>query len=60
MVILVFQLLISHYTQRSSYYSQAGRRSDQSLASEEELHLSRTLFWGVFKALAKKVNGSKN
>uniref|UniRef100_A0A3P9I4J1 Ryanodine receptor 2b (cardiac) n=1 Tax=Oryzias latipes TaxID=8090 RepID=A0A3P9I4J1_ORYLA len=51
---MALKLLISHYTQRCSYYSQAGRRSDQSLASEEELHLSRTLFWGVFKALAKK------
>uniref|UniRef100_A0A3B3HPU3 Ryanodine receptor 2 n=1 Tax=Oryzias latipes TaxID=8090 RepID=A0A3B3HPU3_ORYLA len=52
---MALKLLISHYMQRSSYYSQAGRRSDQSLASEEELHLSRTLFWGVFKALAKKL-----
>ncbi|XP_078788602.1 ryanodine receptor 2 isoform X2 [Oryzias latipes] len=52
---MALKLLISHYMQRSSYYSQAGRRSDQSLASEEELHLSRTLFWGVFKALAKKI-----
>ncbi|KAF6736299.1 Ryanodine receptor 2 [Oryzias melastigma] len=52
---MALKLLISHYAQRRSYYSHAGRRSDQSLASEEELHLSRKLFWGVFKALAKKI-----
>ncbi|KAM4598949.1 ryanodine receptor 2 [Fundulus diaphanus] len=47
-------LLINHYEQRWKYYSQAGRRDGQNLASEEELHLSRKLFWGVFKTLTKK------
>jgi len=50
-----FQLLTSHFEQRCKYYSQAGRQGDQTLASEEELHLSRKLFWGVCKALAKEV-----
>ncbi|XP_065815894.1 ryanodine receptor 2 [Labrus bergylta] len=48
------KLLTCHYEQRWKYYSLAGGQDDQSSASEEELHLSRKLFWGVFKALAKK------
>ncbi|XP_041645474.1 ryanodine receptor 2 [Cheilinus undulatus] len=48
------KLLTSHYEQRWKYYLQTGGQGDQSTASEEELHLSRKLFWGVFKALAKK------
>ncbi|XP_045927387.1 ryanodine receptor 2 [Micropterus dolomieu] len=48
------KLLTSHYEQRWKYYSLTGEQGDQDLASEEELHLSRKLFWGVFKALAKK------
>lgn len=48
------KLLTSHYEERWKYYSLTAGQSDQ--ASEEELHLSRKLFWGVFKALAKKVN----
>ncbi|XP_077437450.1 ryanodine receptor 2-like [Vanacampus margaritifer] len=48
------KLLSSHYEQRWKYYSLTGGQGNQSLASEEELHLSLKLFWGVFKALAKK------
>ncbi|XP_068576132.1 ryanodine receptor 2 isoform X5 [Cebidichthys violaceus] len=48
------KLLTCHYEQRWKYYSLAGGPGDHGLASEEELHLSRKLFWGVFKALAKK------
>ncbi|XP_074531886.1 ryanodine receptor 2 [Halichoeres trimaculatus] len=44
------KLLTHHYEQRWKYYSQG----DQTSASEEELHLSRRLFWGVFKALKEK------
>lgn len=49
------QLLTSHYEQRWKYYLLTEGQGDQGLASEEELHLSRKLFWGVFKALDKKV-----
>ncbi|XP_061915089.1 ryanodine receptor 2-like isoform X1 [Entelurus aequoreus] len=45
------KFLSSHYQQKWKYYSLTG---DQSLASEEELHLSQKLFWVVFKELAKK------
>ncbi|XP_041866038.1 ryanodine receptor 2 isoform X2 [Melanotaenia boesemani] len=48
------KLLISHFEQRCKYYSQAGGQGKQASASEEELHTSRKLFWGVFRALAKK------
>uniref|UniRef100_A0A671YWR5 Ryanodine receptor 2 n=1 Tax=Sparus aurata TaxID=8175 RepID=A0A671YWR5_SPAAU len=48
------KLLTSHYEERWKYYSLTGGQGDQGLASEEELHLSRKLFWGVFNALATK------
>nr|XP_046257248.1 ryanodine receptor 2 isoform X2 [Scatophagus argus] len=48
------KLLTSHYEQRWKYYSLTGGQGDQGLASEEELHLSKKLFWGVFNALEKK------
>ncbi|KAM4591284.1 ryanodine receptor 2 isoform 1-T1 [Odontesthes bonariensis] len=51
---LPLKLLSNHFEQRCKYYSQACGQGDQTLASEEELHLSRKLFWGVFKALAKE------
>lgn len=54
-VIFIYQLLTSHYEQRWKYYLLTGGQDDQGLASEEELHLSRKLFWGVFKALDNKV-----
>lgn len=55
-IAFICQLLTSHYEQRWRYYSQVGGHGDQGLASEEELLLSRKLFWGVFRALAKKVS----
>lgn len=55
----IYQLLTSHYEQRWTYYLQTRGRADQSLASEEELYLSRKLFWSLFRALDKKVNHLK-
>ncbi|XP_068183975.1 ryanodine receptor 2 isoform X2 [Antennarius striatus] len=48
------KLLTSHYEQRCKYYSVTGDHGEQGLSFEEKLHLSRKLFWGVFKALEKK------
>ncbi|XP_041802824.1 ryanodine receptor 2-like [Chelmon rostratus] len=48
------KLLTSHYEQRWKYYSLTGGQGNHGVVSEEELHLSRKLFWGVFKALSKK------
>lgn len=53
-IVVVSQLLTSHYEQRWKYLLNGGQ-GDQRTASVEELLLSTTLFWGVFKALAKKV-----
>lgn len=50
------QMLTSHYEQMWKYYSYTGSQDKQKLASEGELQLSRKLFWGVFKALTKKVS----
>lgn len=52
----LYQLLTSHYEQRWKYYLQTEGQADQCSASEEELYLSRKLFWNLFKALDKKVN----
>ncbi|KAF7669099.1 hypothetical protein LDENG_00247690 [Lucifuga dentata] len=48
------KLLTSHYEQTWKYYSQTGGQGNQGSPFEEELHLTRKLFWGVFNALAKK------
>uniref|UniRef100_A0A672JJC7 Ryanodine receptor 2b (cardiac) n=1 Tax=Salarias fasciatus TaxID=181472 RepID=A0A672JJC7_SALFA len=48
------KLLTSHYEQKWKYYFQAAGQDDHGLASEEELLLSRKLFWGLFNALVKK------
>nr|XP_043902413.1 ryanodine receptor 2-like [Solea senegalensis] len=47
------RLLTSHYEERWKYLKTGGQ-GDQNSASEVELHLSTTLFWGVLKALAKR------
>uniref|UniRef100_A0A3Q3W2P9 Uncharacterized protein n=1 Tax=Mola mola TaxID=94237 RepID=A0A3Q3W2P9_MOLML len=51
---MALKLLTSHYEQRWKYYLLTEGHGDQGFASEEELHLSRKLFWGVFRALEKK------
>uniref|UniRef100_M3ZNQ9 Ryanodine receptor 2-like n=1 Tax=Xiphophorus maculatus TaxID=8083 RepID=M3ZNQ9_XIPMA len=53
---LPLKMLTSHYEQMWKYYSYTGSQDKQKLASEGELQLSRKLFWGVFKALTKKVS----
>ncbi|XP_075894426.1 ryanodine receptor 2 [Nelusetta ayraudi] len=51
---IAVELLTSHYEQRWKYYLQTEGQADQCSASEEELYLSRKLFWNLFKALDKK------
>ncbi|XP_053730272.1 ryanodine receptor 2 [Synchiropus splendidus] len=51
---LPIKLLNSLYEQRWKYYSPNGGQAGQCYSSEEELHLSRKLFWGVFRALERK------
>lgn len=54
-VTFIYQLLTSHYEQRWKYYLRMDGQADHRSASEEELYLSRKLFWNLFKALDKKV-----
>ncbi|XP_072545007.1 ryanodine receptor 2 [Salminus brasiliensis] len=48
------KLLTNHYEQSWKHYCMAGAEGGSGSASEEELQLSRKLFWGVFQALTKK------
>lgn len=51
----VSQLLTNHYERCWKYYCLSGGWGSFGAASDEELHLTRKLFWGVFDALARKV-----
>lgn len=55
-IIFIYQVLISHYDQWWKYYLQTKRQADPRSVPEEDLYLSRKLFWNLFKALDKKVN----
>lgn len=49
------QLLTNHYERCWKYYCLVGGWGNFGAASDEELHLSRKLFWGIFDALSYKV-----
>uniref|UniRef100_A0A3Q1CAK1 Ryanodine receptor 2 n=1 Tax=Amphiprion ocellaris TaxID=80972 RepID=A0A3Q1CAK1_AMPOC len=48
------KLLTNHYERCWKYYCLAGGWGSFGAASDEELHLSRKLFWGIFDALSHK------
>ncbi|XP_078504129.1 ryanodine receptor 2 [Lissotriton helveticus] len=48
------KLLTFHYERCWKYYCLPGGWGNFGTASEEELHLSRKLFWGIFDALSQK------
>eukprot|EP00076_Gallus_gallus_P039269 XP_025004807.1 ryanodine receptor 2 isoform X6 [Gallus gallus] len=48
------KLLTNHYERCWKYYCLPGGWGNFGAASEEELHLSRKLFWGIFDALSQK------
>ncbi|XP_041105563.1 ryanodine receptor 2-like [Polyodon spathula] len=48
------KLLTNHYERCWKYYCLSGGWGNFGVASEEELHLSRKLFWGIFDALSQK------
>lgn len=52
------QLLTNHYDRCWKYYCLSGGWGNFGVASDEELHLSRKLFWGIFDALSRKVRHS--
>ncbi|KAM7371308.1 hypothetical protein PAMP_010790 [Pampus punctatissimus] len=48
------KLLTNHYERCWKYYCLAGGWGNFGATSDEELHLSRKLFWGIFDALSHK------
>ncbi|NXU43788.1 RYR2 protein, partial [Drymodes brunneopygia] len=48
------KLLTNHYERCWKYYCLSSGWGNFGAASEEELHLSRKLFWGIFDALSQK------
>ncbi|XP_072311661.1 ryanodine receptor 2 [Eucyclogobius newberryi] len=48
------KLLTNHYERCWKYYCLSGGWGSFGAASDEELHLSRKLFWGIFDALSRK------
>ncbi|KAG5284985.1 hypothetical protein AALO_G00032720 [Alosa alosa] len=48
------KLLTNHYERCWKYYCLPNGWANFGLASEEELHLTRKLFWGIFESLAHK------
>lgn len=52
-----FQLLTNHYERCWKYYCLPTGWANFGVTSEEELHLTRKLFWGIFDSLAHKVWG---
>ncbi|KAI5611303.1 ryanodine receptor 3 isoform X3 [Silurus asotus] len=48
------KLLTNHYEQNWKYYCLPSGLGSYGMASEEELHLTKKLFWGLFDALSQK------
>ncbi|XP_063059704.1 ryanodine receptor 1-like [Engraulis encrasicolus] len=48
------KLLTNHYERCWKYYCLPNGWANFGVASEEELHLTRKLFWGIFESLAHK------
>lgn len=51
----VFQLLTNHYEQNWKYYCLPSGWGSYGTASEDELLLTKKIFWGVFDSLAQRV-----
>lgn len=49
------QLLTNHYEQNWKYYCLPSGMGSCGIASEEELLLTKKLFWGIFDSLSHKV-----
>lgn len=51
----VFQLLTNHYEQNWKYYCLPSGWGSYGTASEDELLLTKKIFWGVFDSLSQRV-----
>lgn len=49
------QLLTNHYEQNWKYYCLPSGWGSYGMASEEELLLTKKIFWGIFDSLSQKV-----
>ncbi|XP_023662899.1 ryanodine receptor 1b isoform X3 [Paramormyrops kingsleyae] len=52
--IMPLKLLTNHYERCWKYYCLPNGWANFGVSSEEELHLSRKLFWGIFESLSHK------
>lgn len=52
---LCLQLLTNHYEQNWKYYCLPSGMGSFGTASDEELLLTKKLFWGIFDSLSHKV-----
>lgn len=51
----VFQLLTNHYEQNWKFYCLPSGWGSYGTASEDELLLTKKIFWGVFDSLSQRV-----
>lgn len=58
MFLYVFQLLTNHYEQNWKYYCLPSGWGSYGTASEDELLLTKKIFWGVFESLSQRVRKS--
>lgn len=54
----VLQLLTNHYEQNWKYYCLPSGWGSYGTASEDELLLTKKIFWGVFDSLSQRVSFS--
>lgn len=55
--VCVLQLLTNHYEQNWKYYCLPSGWGSYGTASEDELLLTKKIFWGVFDSLSQRVRG---
>lgn len=53
----LLQLLTNHYEQNWKYYCLLSGWGSYGTASEDELLLTKKIFWGVFDSLSQRVRG---
>lgn len=54
-LLCVFQLLTNHYEQNWKFYCLPSGWGSYGTASEDELLLTKKIFWGVFDSLSQRV-----
>lgn len=55
-VLCLLQLLTNHYEQNWKYYCLPSGWGSYGTASEDELLLTKKLFWGIFDSLSQRVS----